>query len=815
MKISLEWIKRYLPLDRTPEEIEEALTLIGFEVEKVERIGLPPLENVLVGEVISMGRHPNADRLTLCEVRTQSEGEANEIVCGVSNYEVGDRVAVALSGAVLPGGVKIKRSKIRGVVSNGMMCSARELALGDDHDGIIVLEDRPEIGTSLNAVFPESDFVFDIEVTPNRPDCLSYIGIARELGAYFQLPVSFPEISSILSESTAPPPDDLLKGVRIETPENCPHYLGYSIAGVSIGPSPEWLRRSITAIGLRSVNNVVDVTNFVLHELGQPLHAFDAAKVGGNTIVIRQALEGEEITTLDDRLRRLDLENMVIADLERPMVVAGLMGSVDAEVDEGTTDLVLESAYFNPSNIRRTSRQLGLSTDASYRFERGVDPSLADSAARRAIDLIVEVAGGRCLGAPQVGGRAPEIEREIEIDVGFIERHLGFEVEEGRIWEVFNSLELDVRKPDGEKGSRKIRIPSHRSDLERPIDLVEEFLRIYGTDQIPSSEVFAPAIAQEDDQVSRFRSQAASFFLAQRFSECVNLSMCDLETVEKWYRSESPDLLRLANPLTEEQTHLRPSLIPGLLENLRLNRFRGSEVEGLFEIGSVFRVQEGEIWELLCVGFLWVKSPRPGGWLVREEPDFYTVSGLAERLLLSVGVDRSGLSFQPILDKESWQEGYAGRLGEFSGGFEAEVGTVSLKMLKEWEIEGTVLGGTVSFLPSFLRREGSTASFRLPSPYPSATKDVALVVPEAESAERVRARLESIANEAAAGRFGVESVAIFDVFRGEGLPDRTKSFAYSLVFRSDERTLTDDEVNSVFEEIVSRIVDGTGYHLRS
>ena len=815
MKISLEWLRRYLPLKRSLEEVEEGLTLIGFEVEGVERIGLPPLENVLVGEVLSMGRHPNADRLTLCQVRVQKGEEANEIVCGASNYEVGDRVAVALSGAVLPGGVKIKRSKIRGVVSNGMMCSARELALGDDHEGIMVLESRPEIGTPIDEVFPEGDVIFDIEITPNRPDCLSYIGVARELGAYFRLPLSLPEISSEDSDESASSPNELLKGVRIETPENCPHYLGYPIAGITIGPSPEWLSRLITAIGLRPVNNVVDVTNYVLHETGQPLHAFDAAKIGGQTIVIRQAQEGEEITTLDDRLRRLEPENMVIADLERPMAVAGVMGSIDAEVDEGTTDVVLESAFFDPTNIRRTSRQLGLSTDASYRFERGVDPSLTKRAARRAIDLIVEVAGGRCLGAPHVGGRPPKFDRKIEIDASFIERQLGFEVEEERIWEIFRSLELEVEEPVEGRDVHKVRIPSHRADLERPIDLVEEFLRIYGTDRIPDSEVSTPTVAQEDDRVSRFRSQAASFFRAQGFSECVNLSMCELEAVEAWYGGESPDLLRLANPLTEDQTHLRPSLIPGLLENLRLNRFRGSDVERLFEIGSIFRADEGTVWELLSVGFLHVKSPRSGGWLVREEPDFYTVSGLAERLLSSVGVDLAGLTFQPLIDEHAWQEGHSGWLGEFRNGFEAKIGTVDLKMLKAWEIEGTVLAGSISFLPAFLRRELPAVSYRPDSPYPSATKDIALVVSETESAETVRSRLESISNEAVADQFAVESVSIFDVFRGEGLPDGTKSFAFALAFRSDQRTLTDDEVNSVFEQIVLRIAEGTGYQLRS
>ncbi len=815
MKISFEWLKRYLPLECAAEEVEEALTLIGFEVEGVDRIGIPLLENVLVGEVISMTRHPNADRLTLCKVRIRKADEANEIVCGASNYNVGDRVVVALNGAVLPGGVKIKRSKIRGVVSDGMMCSARELSLGNDHDGILILESCPEIGTPVNEVFPEGDVIFDVEITPNRPDCLSCIGVVRELGAFFQLPVSLPEISSEDPDGSASPPSDLLKGVRIETPGNCLYYLAYSIVGITIGPSPEWLSRLIMAIGLRPVNNVVDVTNFVLYELGQPLHAFDAAKIGGQTIVIRQAQDGEEITTLDGQLRTLKSENMVIADLEKPMAVAGVMGSIDAELDEGTTDVVLESAHFAPTNIRKTSRQLVLSTDASYRFERGVDPSLTERAARRAIDLIMQVGGGRCLGVPHVAGELPKFDREIEIDADFIERRLGFEVEKERIWKIFRSLDLEVGEPVGGNDGRAVRIPSHRADLERPIDLVEEFLRIYGTDRIPNAEVSAPSVAQEDDQVSQFRAQAASFFRAQGFNECINMSMCELKTVDAWHGGDAPNLLKLANPLTEDQAYLRPSLIPGLLDNLRLNRFRGNDIERLFEIGSIFRTDRGKLWEILSLGFLLVQAPRPSGWLVREEPDFYTVSGLVERLFSLLEADLADLNFQPIRDDNTWQKGHAGCFGKFTDGFEAKVGTIDLKILKSWGIEGIVLAGSLSFLPKFLRRKFPTSSYQPDSPYPSATKDISLVVPETESAGAVRSRLESISKEAVVDQFDVESVSIFDVFRGEGLPDGTKSLAFALAFRSDQRTLTDNEVNSAFEQIVLRITEGTGYQLRS
>lgn len=817
MKISLQWLRRYIDLDRSREEIEEALTLIGFEVEGVEEVGLPLLDKVLVGEVLTSEPHPNAERLTVCEVSVSEEGETKSIVCGAKNYQVGDRVPVALAGAVLPGNFKIKKSEIRGVVSEGMMCSPRELQLGDDHRGLLILEDRPALGTPINEVFPERDLIFDIEVTPNRPDCLSHLGIARELSARFNLPIDFPEIVGRSKPEISKDHPPLLDKVIVEVPDKCPHYRAYGIRGVKIGPSPRWMQRLLQSAGLRPINNVVDITNFVLLELGQPLHAFDASKILFGKLVIRQAVRGEEIVTLDDKRRTLAPPMTVIADAERSLVVAGIMGSIDAEVDGSTTDLVLEAAFFNPSNIRFTSRRLNLVSDSSYRFARGVDPKGTEFAALRAIDLILEIAGGKLEGPPFVVGEPPLVEREIEIGPRFIRSRLGFEVEDSSISEVFEALGLYVQKRRKSDGSIywTVGIPSFRLDLERPIDLVEEFLRIYGTDKIPAARVVAPGLLHKDDPVDVFKRKSAVYLCGRHFNECVNYSMRSAEEVDLWFSHAAASTLQLANPLASDQSHLRPSLIPCLLDSLRLNRNRGNNPLRLFETGNVWRERDGRLWELFSVAFLMVQNSAAasGQWIERQPPDFFQVAGMVRNLLRLAGAEVGAIPFEPIETEDSWQEGQAASICDYTLGCQAKAGILNYSMLKKWDIEGTVLAGVVYLRPAFLRNPRSRPAYRPISQYPPITKDLALVVDESLVAEKVKNALESAAREAAAGAFIVESVSVFDVYRGKGLPEGKKSLAFNLVFRSLERTLTDEEVNRAFEAIQKSIVAG-GYALR-
>lgn len=815
MKISYRWLIRYLKPKPTADEVANALPKVGFEIDDVEERRIARMENVVVGEVLSREQHPNADRLGVCSVNT-GDPEPRQIVCGATNYKVGDRVPVALPGAVLPGDFKIKVSKLRGVESQGMMCSAREIGLGEEHEGLLILSGDPEIGQPINEVLAdEDDTIFDIEINPNRPDALCHIGIARELAAWFDTTLLYPATDVAPGSPFRHKSEPLLKSVTVENSTFCPHYRAYSVRGVKVGDSPDWLKKALQAIGLRPVNNVVDVTNFVLHELGSPLHAFDARKIAGEELIIRPAEEGEKITTLDGKERTLSQGIGVIADREKPLVVAGIMGSLDAEVDSSTTDLVLEAAYFNPSDIRRTSRALGLSSDSSYRFERGVDTKGAEYAALRALDLIVEVAGGEVTGPPQVEGEPPLVENEIAVFAEWIEGRLGFTIDREPIKRRMEKLEMGVQASEhGNREEWRVSIPSFRVDLERPIDLVEEVLRVHGTENIPEGPVVAPALDFEDDPLAQYVRAATDYLVAQDFAECQHYTLRPREELAKWSSLSNADNLALANPLSADQSHLRPTLLTSLLDALRLNRSRFNQPRRLFETGRVFREKDGAVYELLSVAFVEVVEPLPEAWQDLRKPDFYTAKGHVERLLELAGIEAGTLDFSSLTARNFWQSKHSAQAGDYADGFEARCGLINLSLLKEWDLDGMVLAGSMMFLPDFLRRERPRSRYMGFSGFPPTTRDLALLVSSETLAETVRRDLAKIAEETVAGQFALEAVRVFDLYEGQGLPEGHKSLALSLVFRASDRTLTDDEVNAVFAKMQEAISERTSYQIR-
>ena len=518
-----------------------------------------------------------------------------------NNHHEGDRVFVAMVGAVLPGDFKIKKSKLRGVKSMGMMCSPTEIGLSGESKGLLILEDKPEIGTPINDIYSEGDSVFDLEITANRGDWLSHFGVARELAAYYNLELKKPELKSELNFKSDPVKSSLLKKMVIET-ENCALYTVSYIKTVKVGPSPTWLAAAITAIGLRPVNNVIDVTNYVMFELGQPLHAFDAGKIAGNEIIVRQANQGESIETLDKKKRKLDESMMVIADSKKPLVIAGVMGSVDAEVDEQTVGVVLESAYFNARSIRQTTHKLGLSTDSSYRFIRDVCPESVTFAAARAIDLILEVTGGELISPSTARGSLPRGCKTIEIEPDFVRKKLGFEPSDDEIAAVFCRLSFKV---DRKNTPWKVVVGTFRSDVTRPIDLVEEFIRIYGTDKIPKAPVTAFGIHRKDDRLAHFNHQAAEYLIGQHFVECYHYSLRKHDEIETLFGEEQAKGVELENTLTADHTHLRTSLIPGLLDALQHNQNHGNIVTRLFESGHVFKSIDGKTFELVSLAFVY------------------------------------------------------------------------------------------------------------------------------------------------------------------------------------------------------------------
>ncbi|MEY3001429.1 MAG: hypothetical protein RL648_1643 [Verrucomicrobiota bacterium] len=808
MKISLEWLQSYVDLQElTIEEISHGLTMVGFEVEGIERFGLPTLPHVVVGEVLAYGQHPNADRLSLCDVDV-GDGVIRKIVCGAKNFRQNDRVIVALPGAVLPGDFKIKESKLRGVLSQGMLCSERELGIGDDHAGIAILHERPAVGTPVNTLYPEPDTIFDIEITPNRPDALSHIGIARELGAWFKRPLRYPEVKASPVERVG---DDLVRSVRCESPDACPHYRGYNLQRIDIDESPAWLKRRLTAIGLRPINNMVDVTNYVLHETGQPLHAFDVAKIRGREIVIRQARDGEQITTLDDKSRALRGEDLVIADEERALVVAGVMGSVDAEVDASTRAVFLESAFFAPVGIRRTSKFLGLSTDSSYRFERGVDPCGAEYAALRCIDLMQELTGAVWVGPVLVAGEVPLARREIQIQPDWIRRRIGFEIEDAVLKASLERLEMEVRTEEDTDGAVSfwVGIPSFRGDLYRPVDLVEEVIRLYGSDRIPEGEVRARVTLREDDPVPVLQRKATALLVGKGFNETLHYSLREEQEAALWVDNGESRQLALANPLASDASHLRPNLIPGLLECLKLNRARHNEVSRLFECGRIFREHDGKIHEFFSVAFVVAVG---NGDKTGTNPDFPLAAGLVLDLLKLSGQTLGHRDFK-ALERAVWQSGQAGMIALPQGVY-AQAGTVDLALSRRYDLEGPVLAGFMAILPELLAAQSERPTFRPFSLFPPAIRDLALLVDREVPSGVVETEVETVAKQLSAEHAQLESVKVFDIYEGEGVPQGSKSVALELVFRHMESTLSDKVVNQVFQEILSALDGRPGMAVR-
>ncbi|MGJ8654705.1 MAG: phenylalanine--tRNA ligase subunit beta [Opitutaceae bacterium] len=818
MKISYNWLKNYIdldPVEHSPEVLQEVLPLLGFDIEEIEKLGPPQLNNVVVGQVLEYGQHPDADRLRCCKVSTGNEGEVHDIVCGAKNFNEGDKVMVALPGAVLPGDFKIKASKLRGQPSAGMMCSSKELQIGQDHDGIMILDTETPLGTPVNDLYTDGDTVLNLEITPNRVDVLSHIGVARELSAKFGLPVKYPEVKA--STENAANGDPLIYGVEVSAPEVCPHYTAVSIKGVKVGPSPKWLKDAIEATGQRSINNIVDVTNYVLHETCQPLHAFDAAKIKGGKLVVRMASEGEKITTLDDVERTLTADMAVIADAERPLVVAGVMGSVDAEVDNATTDIILEAAYFAPTSVRATARKLGLSSDSSYRFERGVDPQGVTYASLRAVDLILEVAGGTVDGNRIDEGAEPPTITEVNLCPDRVRKFIGFDICDEEMQTVLESLGLGVAIHDEADGSTRweVTIPPYRQDLQRDVDLIEEIIRVYGTDKIPESEVVARGISTQDHRIYTVNEAVADYLTGQNFNEAFLYSLRDPEETQFFFGEESFKVLALDNPLQSDQSHLRPSLIPGLLDVLKLNAARGTGATRFFERGHVYREVKGQMVELVSVSFVIVADQLSREWRQREVADFYTAKTLSGEILDIAGTAASKLTFKPIEDCKLWQAGHSAEAGEFAKmGFQATCGLLNIATLKDrWDITTPVIAGSILMTPKFFERKAKRGRHSGVSNQPASSKDLALIVDDSVHAGDVEKDVAKFAKKATQG-FDCESVRIFDVYEGEGLPEGKKSLAVTMSFRAADRTLKDKEVNAAFDGIQKLITEKTEYQIR-
>ena len=808
MKISLDWLSQYVDLPDPAEELIDVLPMLGIEVEEGDEGPSVSLDQVVVGKVLEKTQHPEADRLSVCSVEVGAEAPA-QIVCGATNFKPGDRVPVALPGAKLPGGFKIKKSKLRGVASEGMMCSAKELELGEDDAGLFILSGEPEIGQKITDVVSKST-TLELEITANRGDCLSHLGVAREVSAYYQTPTRFPAVNNSAEPTDTATGNSLLSSLDVQSSQ-CPYYTAWSVKGVKIAPSPDWLIERIESIGLRPINNVVDITNFVLHETGQPLHAFDLEKIAGSALVVREAKEGEKITTLDDQERALSPNMMVIADAEKPLVVAGIMGSVDAEVDNSTTDIVLESAWFHPGSVRATARTLGLHTDSSQRFSRDVDPAGVEFAARRAIDLIAEIAGGSASSEFISVGETPRTSRTIEIETDYVEERCGFEVSTEDLTTSWKRLGFEV------EGTAPIRVtvPSYRSEVDRPIDLVEEFLRIRGTSDLQGSKFLSPSLIRDNEPAYDLCDRAVDNLIGQGYQEACNYSLRSSDELASWFPEINQEDLALGNPLTADHTHIRASLLPGLVEVLAHNQKNLNDLNHLFEIGRVFQPGPRGNAELISIAWVNTQANSRKNWKEEESSDFFSLKNSLERLLHAVGLNAPKGLWQSTEAQLPWQSGYAATLGDVHRNkLGIGLGTLSLNLTKKYDLKGAVLAVEILIDPVLLAKQKKPHPFSSFSTFPPAIKDLSLVVEKTEPAEAVREKVQEIIHQTIADGISLDPVTIFDVFSGKGLSEDKKSIAFSLRIRASDRTLGEKEVNNTFEKILEAIGSQTPYELR-
>ena len=800
MKISLAWLSEHIDVsDLTTDALSDALTFAGVEVEEIESNHL--VDKIVVAEIASSEPHPDADKLSVCQVN-HGDG-TSQIVCGAKNYSVGDKVPLALPGSVLPGGHKIKKGKLRGVESLGMLCSGQELGIPSDVDGLLILDRDATVGQPISTLYP-ADTCLTVEITPNRPDWLSHLGMAREVAAVSGKELKSQPVATATTPFTPAKPDE----VRIDADCACPFYSARIIRGVRVGPSPAWLQGRLEAIGLRPINNIVDITNFVLMELGQPLHAFDLAKLDGG-IHVRLAKPNEEIVALDGETYKLSENDTVIADRKRALAIAGVMGGDGSGVTETTTDVLLESAYFDPPRVRKTSHRLTLSSDSSYRFERGVDPQQVLGSSDLATKLILELAGGTAEPNIQVAGEPPQMVGEVELDHAYCRKVLGTDISDAQIEEILRSLRLEGGV---NAGISHWKIPSYRLDLIRPIDLVEEVARIYGLDQIPSSHVAITSLPRAEDRTYDTAMTIKRRLVSLGFCETPTLSMVSQIQIETAVAGSERKKVPIRNPLGTDYGVMRTTLLAGLASNelssgllnvARRNANLGAASSRVFEVGSVYSDRGEETLVSLLIG----GNSQEIGWLTSKKPRSLTIHdmrGAIEAMLPGIALQMEMLDDGELaLAAElfvtlSGNKTSLGRFGQCSPAIAREIGYEAI-LVAELKLKT---------IEKLLRQPKKYVEI---SPYPAITRDVAMEI-EASVANQTVGQFFASYKEPL-----LEQVELFDVFAdpsGEKLDANKKSLAYTLTYRSKSKTLKAGAVDKAHAKVIEALKTQLGVAIR-
>lgn len=768
MLLPIDWLKDYTNIKLSAEKLADILRLKSFEVESISAGG-PKVSGVIVAEVLEVKKHPNADKLKLTRL---SDGKREYgVVCGAPNVEKGQRVPLAVEGAKLPNGMEIIKREVRGEVSEGMICAADELGIGTDHSGILVLSKNAKLGDDADQYFDnDGGPVIEFKITPDRADCLSILGLAREVASLTGGIVKYPEAK--LKESKAAVKDAV--SIQILEKDFCPQYFARVVKGIKVDESPKWIQERLKSIGLRPINNVVDITNFVLFEFGQPLHAFDAAKIAGakaKKLIVRKAKKGEKILALDGKIYELDADIFVIADAKNPVAIAGIMGGEDSSVKENTTDIILEAAVFDPVQVRRGGRKLGLRSDSSSRFEKGFDPAITEKALNRAAFLIQELCGGSVLKSSVSPATIKSKKKSVVLPIAYLNKMIGMEIPRVKVKSILTSHGFAVK----EKGKNfEVEIPSWRRDVDHEADLVEEVARVYGYNELPEKYLEAKLVPPVENIKNKWEEKIRGMLARAGFNEIYNYSFYGEREISI-LNLKVEDHLELENPINPEQRYLRISLLPLLFKSVSENARRFDEIK-MFEIGRVF-------------------LPKTSG---MQEEELRVAAVISSKLLDDVNLYRELLGVEKmVLDNLGAERGSETQIGIFSE-FEKE----------QWKLKS----GLVYFemnLEKLMQIAGGEKKYKPISAYPEVVRDLSVIIPEDKNwGEIEEAVKKSVGNI-------LESIELFDLYRGKGVESGKKSIAFHLIFSSNERTLTSEEVDGVMGMIVKNLEKKLGAKLRA
>lgn len=813
MKISLNWLRDFIDISISAEEVSEILTDIGLEVEKVAEVETVPggLKGLVIGEVLTAEKHPDADRLKITTVNVGGE-EVSQIVCGAPNVAAGQKVVVAVPGTTIyptdGESFKIKKSKIRGVESLGMICAEDEIGLGQSHDGIMVLANDAKVGLDAAKFFGvENDIVFEIGLTPNRADAMSHFGVARDLMVAFKHKGILPKDAKVCVHSVdsfTADNKELEIPVEVENKEACPRYASVTISDVTVGESPKWIKDRLNAIGVRPINNIVDITNYVLHELGQPLHAFDADVVGSK-VFVGNSPEGTKFTTLDETERELSSADLMIKNSCGGMCIAGVFGGIKSGVSDQTTKVFLESAYFNPVSIRKTAKRHGLNTDASFRFERGIDPSITVRALKRAALLIKEIAGGK------ISSEISDIQSEVfnpfvfDINVNRICQLVGVQIEDEIILEILHNLEIETT--DKGNGIYKVSVPPYRVDVQREADIAEEVLRIYGFNNIPLPEKLNSSISRrEKTDKEKVQHLISDLLVDKGLNEAMSNSLTKSSYTNllevKDIREDFE--VRMLNPLSSDLDVMRQSLLFGCLEAVQLNQNHGNEDVRLFEFGKIYQKFESGYSERKMLSIVLSGRKEPESWNAsNSETSFYTLKGLVEAILMKLG----------IFKNYNYQGSKANLLAD---GLELTIakkkvvrmGWIAPKLKKHFDLKNQVFYAEIDWDVVIELLRMNKVKFSELNKFPAVTRDLSMLIDKNITFDQ----LQEVANKTE--RKLLKSVSLFDVYEGKNLPEGKKSYALRFVLHDENKTLKDKEIEKSMNSIQSALEKEYNIQLR-